>query len=315
MAVSDDGHHVYAVGNYTPPGNYVGDWNQNVPAPVNGKIWVPDRSEYILEMLTDDVSETSGKVPHPQSDWKLSCILWIPEQMRSSRSSYQYDQPTPSDHRKSLAYIQSGVISSQNATSAASSATEMGTEPEMPESRCLLTELEDEVKSQVGLIKIEGNLIICIVNDLYHHDPVNSFGWLAIWYHVQQIEVRLSSSCDEFLQLTYSQPKTAGIRGPMEAEVRSFWLPTTQSKANLGVSTLHFEEKVPHFPFEWKCPVKRAGGGSRQKTTVDSFLSGVDLLYCNIPDAAVCEAIFFDSGENVLSFRPSSSERAILLTS
>ncbi|VEL08069.1 unnamed protein product [Protopolystoma xenopodis] len=47
MAVSDDGHNVYAVGNYTPPGNVVGHWNQNVPAPVNGKIWVPDRSEYM----------------------------------------------------------------------------------------------------------------------------------------------------------------------------------------------------------------------------------------------------------------------------
>ncbi|VEL18565.1 unnamed protein product [Protopolystoma xenopodis] len=45
-----------------------------------------------MAKLNDDAGVTSGNVPSPPSDWKLSCILWIPDKVRFYRSSYQYDQ-------------------------------------------------------------------------------------------------------------------------------------------------------------------------------------------------------------------------------
>ncbi|VEL20877.1 unnamed protein product [Protopolystoma xenopodis] len=57
----------------------------------------------------------------------------------------------------------------------------------------------------------------------------------------------------------------------------------------------------------------RFEGRFYQKTTVDSSGPAVDWLYWNIQADAASEAISFDSGERVLSFRPSYDEQGIIV--
>ncbi len=45
MAKSVNGNKVYVVGQYKPPGNFMGKWEANVPRPLNGLINVPTPEE------------------------------------------------------------------------------------------------------------------------------------------------------------------------------------------------------------------------------------------------------------------------------
>ncbi|VEL25908.1 unnamed protein product [Protopolystoma xenopodis] len=57
--------------------------------------------------------------------------------------------------------------------------------------------------------------------------------------------------------------------------------------------------------------MKRFESRFHQKTSANSSLPAVDWLYWKIHADAVSEAISFDSGEHVLSFRPSYDGRKL----
>ncbi|VDK82001.1 unnamed protein product [Dibothriocephalus latus] len=51
VAKTADGHGVFVVGQYNPPGNFMGQWGSQVPVPINGLIVVPTADELMRKSI------------------------------------------------------------------------------------------------------------------------------------------------------------------------------------------------------------------------------------------------------------------------
>lgn len=93
-ASSYDGHQIFLVGRYLPPGNYKDEWIENVPRPLNGELMIPTKEEiYGPELLP--VTQSSEQNNKQEGDLIDSTIS---NQYSYRNDNQQSKSPTSQEH-------------------------------------------------------------------------------------------------------------------------------------------------------------------------------------------------------------------------